>query len=343
MAATVDSEGPANGSSNWERASEWLTAICVVTFDLELGQSLEVNIDRVTRFLSSSSSQFTSLVILLPFQLTYPDHVRLDEKETSNICYLSFPDSNSGCMGDSKFHIKVRSRLDESCPVARHQKRCLLEYNQACPQFNQRAEATSHIYGFVYFRQTKNAQIKRGYFQKSIVLLTRLPFINLFYRLSELVSPLFFQQPSEVERKALLAVVFQEVGRWPSLRDLLPQRSIRAEVLHLRILNKVFQISPLNANGSLANRQSPLTEGELDVAAESGEENNSGLSTKGSIEGGCEVEIISNLQELDLFRHLECILKELHLLWELVLTNEPIIVIGNSPSICTQVVQSLVR
>lgn len=27
---------------NWERAAEWLTAICVVTFDLELGQALEV-------------------------------------------------------------------------------------------------------------------------------------------------------------------------------------------------------------------------------------------------------------------------------------------------------------
>lgn len=271
--------------------------------------------------------------------------MRLDEKETSNICYLSFPDSNSGCMGDSKFHIKVRSRLDDSCPVARHQKKCLAEYNKACPQWNQRAEATSHIYGFVYFRQTKNAQIKRGYFQKSIVLLTRLPFINLFYRLSDLVVPLFFQQPTEVERKALLAVIFQEVGRWPSLRDLLPQRSIRAEVLHLRLLNKVFQISPLNANGSLANRQSPLTESELDIVTEPGDENNSsaGLSKGSSIEGGLEIEIISNLQELDLFRHLECILKELHLLWELVLTNEPIIVIGNSPSICTQVVQSLVR
>lgn len=47
MAAPVDREGhPAtpceSTSSDWERASEWLTAICVVTFDLELGQALEV-------------------------------------------------------------------------------------------------------------------------------------------------------------------------------------------------------------------------------------------------------------------------------------------------------------
>lgn len=141
-------------------------------------------------------------------QLTYPAHIQLDEKEKMNICYLSFPDSNSGCMGDSKFHIKIRSSLRDSCRIQRHQKRCLVEYNHVCPQWNQRAE-DSHIYGFVYFRQTKNAQIKRGYFQKSIVLLTRLPFLNLYYRLSDLIAPIFFQQPSEMDRKMLLSLIFQ--------------------------------------------------------------------------------------------------------------------------------------
>lgn len=26
----------------------------------------------------------------------------------SNICYLSFPDSNSGCMGDTQFHFRTK-------------------------------------------------------------------------------------------------------------------------------------------------------------------------------------------------------------------------------------------
>ena len=38
----------------------------------------------------------------------------------------------------------------------------------------------SHYYGFVYFRQVKDTDIKRGYFQKSVVLLTRLPYITFF-------------------------------------------------------------------------------------------------------------------------------------------------------------------
>lgn len=271
--------------------------------------------------------------------MTYPDHISLDEKEKMNICYLSFPDSNSGCMGDSKFHIKVRSRFDDSCRIMRHQRKCLADFNYACPQWNQRAEAASHIYGFVYFRQTKNASIKRGYFQKSIVLLTRLPFVNLFYRLSEHIAPIFFQQPGHSDRVALLTLIFQEIGRWPSIRDLLG-RSI--DPLQLRILNKVFQISPLNSGNGMTKRKeedSTTTEDSLEVSTTQFN------SLESAAESGDteEIEIISNLQEIDLFRHLECLLKELHLLWELVMINEPIIVIGNSPSISSQVVQSLVR
>lgn len=30
-------------SNNWQRLSEWIHCICVVTFDLELGQAMEVS------------------------------------------------------------------------------------------------------------------------------------------------------------------------------------------------------------------------------------------------------------------------------------------------------------
>lgn len=139
----------------------------------------------------------------------------------------------------------------------------------------------------------------------------------------------------------------QEIGRWPSVRDLLPQKGVcRASenVLRLKILNKVFQISPLNA--SVGNRQSPVVMQDEDqhTSNSGGDAEQDRSRQRQTVDTGeMEVEIISNLQEIDLFRHLECIIKEVHLLWELVITNEPIIVIGNSPSISSQVVQSLVR
>ncbi|XP_030139247.4 protein DENND6A isoform X2 [Taeniopygia guttata] len=52
----------------WDRFSAWLHCVCVVGFDLELGQAVEV---------------------------IYPPHSKLTDKEKTNICYLSFPDSNS--------------------------------------------------------------------------------------------------------------------------------------------------------------------------------------------------------------------------------------------------------
>ncbi|XP_063267644.1 protein DENND6A isoform X4 [Prinia subflava] len=54
----------------WDRFSAWLHCVCVVGFDLELGQAVEV---------------------------IYPPHSKLTDKEKTNICYLSFPDSNSVC------------------------------------------------------------------------------------------------------------------------------------------------------------------------------------------------------------------------------------------------------
>ena len=38
----------------------------------------------------------------------HPPHVALGEPDRTNICYLAFPDSNSGVMGDSQFHFRLR-------------------------------------------------------------------------------------------------------------------------------------------------------------------------------------------------------------------------------------------
>ena len=48
------------------------------------------------------------------------------------------------------------------------------------------------IYRF-FFRQTKGEQFKRGYFQKSFVLLTRRPYINLYSNIVQIIAPQFFE------------------------------------------------------------------------------------------------------------------------------------------------------
>ena len=92
-------------------------------------------------------------------QLIYPGHIKLSEQEKSNICYLAFPDSNSGCMGDTQFHVRIRQSPGRNTLLPEHQF-----YNHKCPVYLQ--ADPGYYYGYVYFRQVKDKSLPRGYFQK---------------------------------------------------------------------------------------------------------------------------------------------------------------------------------
>ncbi|KAG3290669.1 DENN domain containing 6B, transcript variant X2 [Ictidomys tridecemlineatus] len=117
----------------WARFSAWLECVCVVTFDLELGQALE---------------------------LVYPSDFQLTDKEKSSICYLSFPDSHSGCLGDTQFSFRMRQCGGQRSPWHADDR----PYNGGAPVALQREPA--HYLGYVYFRQVKDSSVRRGYFQK---------------------------------------------------------------------------------------------------------------------------------------------------------------------------------
>lgn len=122
-------------AAKWRRFADWLHCVCVVTFDLELGQAME---------------------------LVYPAHARLSEAERTNVCYLAFPDSNSGCMGDTQFHVRLRVQPER--PAEARLGAAQRRYNGRC-EARLRADA-GHLWGFVFFRQIRDARRPRGYFQK---------------------------------------------------------------------------------------------------------------------------------------------------------------------------------
>ncbi|KAK7102863.1 hypothetical protein V1264_021024 [Littorina saxatilis] len=178
----------------WDRFSNWIHCCCVVTFDLELGQAME---------------------------LIYPSHIKLTDKEKMNICYLSFPDSNSGCMGDTQFHFRIRQ-----CPGRKAAVKAHNSYNRDCPVTLQ--SETAFYYGFVYFRQTKDRSIRRGYFQKSVVLISKLPFVALFSQLVSIVAPEYFDngEPS-------LEAACHDIDQWPT--------PVPGDTLNLPIMGTVIQ------------------------------------------------------------------------------------------------------
>ncbi|XP_037929945.1 protein DENND6B-like [Teleopsis dalmanni] len=271
-----------NKVKKWERFSEWIKCICVVTFDLNLGQVLE---------------------------FVYPPEFVPKEQEASNICYMAFPDSNSGCMGDTKFHFSLRAvdkpSISKSISVA--ESTALNEYSPV------RASNQSHFWGFVYFRQKKDSNIPRGYFQKSFIIMTSLPYYNLFFEVLTQLAPKYFSDGNIVIKNAC-----QLINReWPS-----PQ----AGVLSLNLFEYNYQIFlPKMHSENIQNKK-----------------NNNLKLPNSNKEINLTSKIIYSVNEFDLFSSLEFILENLYTIWELVLTAEPIIVVGTSPADCSIMVQTLI-
>ncbi|XP_007908800.1 protein DENND6B [Callorhinchus milii] len=259
----------------WDRFSSWLECVCVVTFDLELGQAIE---------------------------LVYPHDVRLSEREKTNICYLSFPDSYSGCLGDTQFSFRIRQSVGHKLLLPGEED----NYNQEAPVVLQRDPA--HYYGYVYFRQVKDNTIKRGYFQKSLVLISQLPFVNLFHSLLNLVAPEYFEK-----LEPCLEAVCNEIDQWPSPAP--------GKVLSLPIMGVLIQVRIPSKNDKIG--ASPLKQ--------SNQENLLPAPL-----------VLPTVNQLDLFRCFQPILIHIQMLWELMLLGEPVIVMAPSPTVSSETILALI-
>ncbi|CAN7989094.1 unnamed protein product [Ixodes hexagonus] len=258
----------------WENFSNWVHCICVVAFDLELGQALEV---------------------------VLPADVPLSEKEKTSICYLAFPDSNSGCMGDTQFQFRIRQ-----CPLPqRPLSPALAAYNGAVATALQVDPAYFH--GYVYFRQVKDPNVRRGYLQKSLVVLTRLPLVGLFSRVLSLVAQEYFRtgHPS-------LEAACRSVDSWPSP---VPGRSLSLPLHGVVVQARIPTLQGLGR--PLAPPPSSAPQGGL-------------------------IDPLPSVHEADLFRCLLPMLSHVQLLWELVLVAEPVVVMASSPAVCSETVHALV-
>ncbi|XP_011307173.1 protein DENND6A [Fopius arisanus] len=264
----------------WENFQNWLHCICVVTFDLELGQAVEA---------------------------IYPTHVKLSESERSNVCYLAFPDSNSGCMGDTQYHVRIRQ--NSNFPT--REPPALKEYNRKSPSFLQFDK--DFYWGYVYFRQVKDKTLPRGYFQKSVVLISKLPFVNLFTELCALLAPEFFDAGNTI-----MDVAIREIDNWP--------QPLPGQLIHLPLLGVLFQTYIPNTNYKAV------------VPSVSAME---AVKTSKCINSLRRL-IVASAYESDMFQSLSNVVTHVHLLWELVLLGEPIVVMAGSPTTCAEMVQALV-
>ena len=247
----------------WDNFNSWISCFCVVTFDIELGQVIEK---------------------------VFPEHYYLSDVERSNICYLSFPDSNSGCMGDTQFHFRIRSAF-RAKQTSRSLDRAL-------------QKDMDHYFGHVSFRQVKDSSIKRGYFQKSVVLLSRLPFTNLYYYLVKTIAPEYFENGD-----IALETVCYQIDKWTN--------PYPGQTQQLPVMGNVLQVT-------IPPSKTKFIESKIAVK-----------SSTPSTDFQCTF-------NPPFYQHFSPMLSHLTLLWELVLLAEPIIVMAPSPTISSEAVQSLV-
>ena len=216
-------------------------------------------------------------------------------------------------MGDTCYHFRLREQgkyapsgekiISRRPAPLSHQLRI---FNRDAPAYTQ--ISSGYLYGFVFFRQVRDKSIRRGYFQKSVVILSRLPFVALFRLVVARLAPQFFDQGP-----ASLEAACHDIDQWPPPRP-------GGQPLVLPLLGCVLRLR-------LPARTDMLLSVQLDMC------HTSSLST--------EVWLVS-AHEVNLFHAFFPVLPHLQLLWELVLLAEPILVLAASPDIAAELVQALV-
>ncbi|NXG24250.1 DEN6B protein, partial [Grallaria varia] len=234
-------------------------------------------------------------------QLVYPHDFRLTEKEKTSICYLSFPDSYSGGLGDTQFSFRLRQSGGPRTSPFQDDG----QYNREAPLTLQREAA--HYFGYVYFRQVRDSSMRRGYFQKSLVLVSRLPYVNLFQSLLQLIAPEYFDK-----LEPCLEAVCNEIDQWPP--------PVPGQTLNLPVMGVVIQVripSRVDKPGS-----SPVKQ----------------FNQENLLPAPL---VLPSVHELDLFRCFQPVLIHIQMLWELMLLGEPMVVMAPSPTVSSELVLAL--
>ncbi|KAI8589363.1 hypothetical protein BDZ88DRAFT_418612 [Geranomyces variabilis] len=311
---------------------QWILCICVVTFDLDTGQALEC---------------------------VYPP-IDFSEDERKNIAFSAFPDSNSTShVGDSRFTFRMRSGHFTTELYRKQQRPPLADVNGASlassPARGNVAGATGvdtlhpgaglpvdtdgHTYGYVFFRQQRDTQLRRGYFQKSLVILSPHPWPGLFLDLIATLGPAYMDSLYEDRRaitmssdlsyasvssvaKMLLETACFDIAAWPP-----PPCTLSSETTYIPIpislpfLGTATQYSfPPNA------RFAQLMDG----------------PPKGC-PGATDPPAATNCTAGRFYELFDGSLELMWTAWELLLVGQSLLVVAETPQACSDIIWGLVE
>ena len=114
------------------------------------------------------------------------------------VCGLAFPDAHCHIMGDLNFCFRMRAQpephlakqLSHSSPTDDPTSLPASKHSRSTHRF---LSQQSTLFGYTCFRQRKDPSNPRGYFQKSVVWLSSLPFLSLFTRCVTLIGQTYHE------------------------------------------------------------------------------------------------------------------------------------------------------
>lgn len=149
-------------------------------------------------------------------------------------------------------------------------------------------------------------------------MLTKYPFINLFYEICSIIAPRYFDEGEDVFIQACKDL------------DRLPPMVTGGQVLNLKILNvnitTIINCKNEQTNGSPTNELSLQTiQNKFKQEQDTNSENLDKLTNL----------TLPYVLSMNVYESLLPIISHVQLIWELVITCEPIIVMGSTPDICS--------
>jgi len=123
----------------------------------------------------------------------------LTDTERTKVAYLSLPDSNTSVLyHDLVYTFRIR--------------------RDTLPLFNASALDHEYSFGTVLFRQQRDAGVRRGFVQRSVVAISDRPYIGLLKAVVKLAGGSFFEQEEAAPGGGLSALqeAFSEICAWPA-------------------------------------------------------------------------------------------------------------------------------
>lgn len=108
--------------------------------------------------------------------------------------FSALPDANASMVGDTLFSFRTLASTETVSAMKNAFVAMGLSTSPSRPQ---------HLYGYVFFRQQRDQSIRRGFLQKSVVLLSCLPLPGLFLRIMGILGPAYFEPASSMTQSEL--------------------------------------------------------------------------------------------------------------------------------------------